>query len=1180
MEYEIVMGLEVHVELATRTKIFCGCSTRFGGEPNAHVCPVCLGLPGSLPVLNRQVVDLAIKAGLALHCDIQKENRFDRKNYFYPDLPKDYQISQLYHPICQNGSLEVEAEGQVSRITIHEIHMEEDAGKLVHDHTGTLIDYNRCGVPLIEIVTNPDFRKPAQVGAFLEQLQETLKYLGVSDCKMEEGSMRADVNLSVRPKGSDVLGTRTEMKNLNSFKAVQRAIAYESERQIQVLSEGGTIHQETRRWDDEAGESYAMRSKENAQDYRYFPDPDLLPLSISSQWISEIRESLPELPGPKRLRYEREYGLNGEMAHAITASRQLAELYEAALTEGADPKLTATLMAGELPRLMKEYNVEPEKLSAGSERLDVEDQCSGQPNSKGLRKEELDGEGFCAGTLDSIKLSKIVSLMGAGKISRNDGKVILEEVFCHFVEPEAYAREHNMLISHDHGLLDAVTSEILAAHPQSAADYLAGKAKALDFLVGQSMRQLKGKAGPKEVSEALLQRLAQRESGAVHQTRQSAQQTEQSQQAQMSQNMQPGFGSMGDSSPEEKRSKAAAPSQEESSAESLTAAQKALRSLPAADQSGQVFEAGSAQLPGEYQISNRYRTKTCGQLTTADVGNQVRLAGWVQTIRNHGGIMFVDLRDHYGVTQVVVTAEHVERLSKETVISVTGQVVLRDPETVNPKLPTGQVELKAENMDILGACRSGLPFEVENSTDTREDIRLKYRFLDLRNQKMHDNILLRSRIIQYLRRQMDAMGFVEIQTPILANSSPEGARDYLVPSRKHKGMFYALPQAPQQFKQQLMASGFDRYYQIAPCFRDEDARADRSPGEFYQLDFEMAFATQEDVFAVAEQVLSEVFARFSQKKVTPAPFPRITYREAMLKYGTDKPDLRNPLIIMDLTSFFSQVEFKPFQGKPVRGIRVPGCAQMPKSFYERMEKFALGIGMKGLGYITVKEDMSYKGPIDKFMSEAQRKELAGLAELEANDTLYFISDEKALAEKYAGQIRTELGKRLDLIDESRFDFCYITDFPMFEINEETGSVDFTHNPFSMPQGEMEALLTMNPLDVKAYQYDIVVNGVELSSGAVRNHRPDVMVKAFEIAGYTEEDVKNQFGALYTAFQYGAPPHAGMAPGVDRMVMLLAEEENIREIIAFPLSSNGQDLLFGAPGPVDEKQLREVHIKIR
>lgn len=1145
MEYEIVMGLEVHVELATRTKIFCGCSTRFGGEPNAHVCPVCLGLPGSLPVLNRRVVDLAIKAGLALHCDIQKENRFDRKNYFYPDLPKDYQISQLYHPICQNGCLEVEAEGQVSRITIHEIHMEEDAGKLVHDHTGTLIDYNRCGVPLIEIVTNPDFRKPAQVGAFLEQLQETLKYLGVSDCKMEEGSMRADVNLSVRPKGSDVLGTRTEMKNLNSFKAVQRAIAYESERQIQILSEGGVIHQETRRWDDEAGESYAMRSKENAQDYRYFPDPDLLPLSISSQWISEIRESLPELPGPKRLRYEREYGLNGEMAHAITASRQLAELYEAALTEGADPKLTATLMAGELPRLMKEYNVEPEKLS-----------------------------------VDGRKLARLVGLLSAGRISRNDGKVILEEMFCRFAEPEDYARDHNMLITHDRSLLDEVTSEILAAHPQSAADYLAGKAKALDFLVGQSMRQLKGKASPKEVSEALLQRLAQRESGAVPQTRQSAQQTQQSQQAQMSQTVQPGFGPMGDSSPEEKRSKSAAPSQEESFAESLTPAQKALRSLSAADPSGQVFEAGSAQLPGEYQISNRYRTKTCGQLTTADVGNQVRLAGWVQTIRNHGGIMFVDLRDHYGVTQVVVTAEHVERLSKETVISVTGQVVLRDPETVNPKLPTGQVELKAETMDILGACRSGLPFEVENSTDTREDIRLKYRFLDLRNQKMHDNILLRSRIIQFLRRQMDAMGFVEIQTPILANSSPEGARDYLVPSRKHKGMFYALPQAPQQFKQQLMASGFDRYYQIAPCFRDEDARADRSPGEFYQLDFEMAFATQEDVFAVAEQVLSGVFARFSQKKVTPAPFPRITYREAMLKYGTDKPDLRNPLIIMDLTSFFSQVEFKPFQGKPVRGIRVPGCAQMPKSFYERMEKFALGIGMKGLGYITVKEDMSYKGPIDKFMSEAQRKELAGLAELEANDTLYFISDEKALAEKYAGQIRTELGKRLELIDESRFDFCYITDFPMFEINEETGSVDFTHNPFSMPQGEMDALLTMNPLDVKAYQYDIVVNGVELSSGAVRNHRPDVMVKAFEIAGYTEEDVKNQFGALYTAFQYGAPPHAGMAPGVDRMVMLLAEEENIREIIAFPLSSNGQDLLFGAPGLVDEKQLREVHIKIR
>ncbi len=427
---------------------------------------------------------------------------------------------------------------------------------------------------------------------------------------------------------------------------------------------------------------------------------------------------------------------------------------------------------------------------------------------------------------------------------------------------------------------------------------------------------------------------------------------------------------------------------------------------------------------------------------------------------------------------------------------------------------------------------------------------------------------------------MENLGFLEVQTPILAASSPEGARDYLVPSRKHKGCFYALPQAPQQFKQILMASQFDRYFQIAPCFRDEDARLDRSPGEFYQLDFEMAFATQEDVFAVAEKVMYDTFTTFSDLPVSKPPFRRIPFKEAMLKYGSDKPDLRNPLVIIDLSEFFSHVEFPAFRGKIVRAIRVPGAAKQSKSWFKNMEKFALGIGMKGLGYITVKDDMTYKGPIDKFMSDDQKKEIAKLAELQPGDILYFISDEPAVVAKYAGQIRTEVAKRLDLIDTDRFEFCYIVDFPMYEINEETGKIDFTHNPFSMPQGEMEALENMDPLEINAYQYDIVCNGYELSSGAVRNHRPDIMIKAFEIAGYDEEVVKQKFGALYHAFQYGAPPHAGMAPGIDRIVMLLTGEENIREVIAFPLNSNAQDLMFGSPSPVTEQQLREVHIKVR
>ena len=576
-----------------------------------------------------------------------------------------------------------------------------------------------------------------------------------------------------------------------------------------------------------------------------------------------------------------------------------------------------------------------------------------------------------------------------------------------------------------------------------------------------------------------------------------------------------------------------------------------------------------------------YRTFNCGELTLDDLGQSVTLAGWVDTIRDHGGVAFIDLRDEYGVTQVVVNDDTlIYHLKKESVISVEGVVVKRDEETVNKKIKTGELEVKVDKLTVLGACTENLPFEISDSKETREDVRLTYRFLDLRNKAVHDNILFRSQVVSFLRKKMESLGFTEITTPILTCSSPEGARDYIIPSRKHEGKFYALPQAPQQFKQLLMVSGFDKYFQIAPCFRDEDARADRSPGEFYQLDFEMAFATQEDVFAVAEDVLYDTFTKFGGgKAVSPAPFVRIPYEESMLKYGTDKPDLRNPLEIVDLTDFFSDVEFKAFKGRPVRGINVPSCAKQSKGWFEKMLKFALEIGMKGLGYIEVLEDGSYKGPIDKFLPPEKKEELRRIFNFKTDDTLFFICDAPKRVNELAGQIRTELANRLDLIDKNKFELCFITDFPMYELDED-GKLIFTHNPFSMPQGEMDALLHEDPLKIKAYQYDIVCNGVELSSGAVRNHRPDVMVKAFEMAGYTEQDVKEKFGALFKAFHYGAPPHAGMAPGVDRMIMLLKDEENIREVIAFPMNSNAQDLLLGAPNTVTEMQLRETHIKLR
>ena len=578
---------------------------------------------------------------------------------------------------------------------------------------------------------------------------------------------------------------------------------------------------------------------------------------------------------------------------------------------------------------------------------------------------------------------------------------------------------------------------------------------------------------------------------------------------------------------------------------------------------------------------NIYRSRILNEISESDVGKTIRVAGWVENIRDHGGVSFIDLRDMYGVLQVVLRdTSLLDGITKENCISIEGVIDHRDEETYNPKIPTGTIELEAHSIDMLGKVYHQLPFEIMTSKEIREDVRLKYRYLDLRNQKVKDNIIFRSQVISFLRQKMTEMGFLEIQTPILCASSPEGARDYIVPSRKFKGRFYALPQAPQQYKQLLMVSGFDKYFQIAPCFRDEDARADRSPGEFYQLDFEMSFATQEEVFRVGEEVLTATFEKFAPEgaSVTAAPYPVISYKEAMLQFGSDKPDLRNPLRIMDVTDFFQRCTFKPFLKRTVRAIRVH--ADMSKGFHEKLLKFATSIGMGGLGYLEVMEDKSYKGPIDKFIPDDMKQEFAELTGLEVGDTIFFIADKEERANLFAGQLRNELGERLDLIEKNAFRFCFVNDFPMYEYNKDEKKMDFTHNPFSMPQGGLEALNIMKPEDILAYQYDIVCNGVELSSGAVRNHDLDIMVKAFEIAGYSEEDLKTKFGALYNAFQFGAPPHAGMAPGVDRMIMLLRNEDNIREVIAFPMNGNAQDLMCGAPGVVTETQLREAHIKVR
>ncbi len=580
------------------------------------------------------------------------------------------------------------------------------------------------------------------------------------------------------------------------------------------------------------------------------------------------------------------------------------------------------------------------------------------------------------------------------------------------------------------------------------------------------------------------------------------------------------------------------------------------------------------------RTENKYRNRYCGDLCVKDVDKEVKIAGWVENIRDHGGVIFVDIRDESGVIQTVSNdSEIFAHLTKESSITLTGKIRKRNEDDVNARIKTGDIELVVDTLEVLGKSNNVLPFEVMTSKEVNEEVRLKYRYLDLRNEKVHNNIIFRSQVISFLREKMSSLGFTEIQTPILTASSPEGARDFIVPSRKYHGKFYALPQAPQIFKQLLMVSGFNRYYQIAPCFRDEDARADRSPGEFYQLDFEMSFAEQEDVFEVAEEVLYETFTKFSNKEVSKAPFVKIPYKESMLKYGCDKPDLRNPLIIIDLTEEFKNTSFKPFRDVVVRGIKVDDIANKPNSWFNEVVDFASSIGMPGIGYISVNDDMTFKGPIDKFLTDEERQSLIKKADLKPGSVLFFIGD-KTRYNTFAGQIRTHLGEKLDLIDKNKFEFCFIVDFPMFEYDDEVEHYIFTHNPFSMPQGGMDSLLNKKPEEVLAYQYDIVCNGVELSSGAVRNHDIDIMEKAFEIAGYTTEELQSKFRSLYTAFQYGAPPHAGMAPGVDRMIMLLKDEPSIREIIAFPLNSNAQDVMMGAPSDVTEKQLREVHIKIR
>ncbi len=585
---------------------------------------------------------------------------------------------------------------------------------------------------------------------------------------------------------------------------------------------------------------------------------------------------------------------------------------------------------------------------------------------------------------------------------------------------------------------------------------------------------------------------------------------------------------------------------------------------------------------------NYYRSHTCGELSLKNINETVHISGWLNKKRDHGGLLFIDIRDHYGITQCVINSDNksfkdLETLKLESVIRVSGKVLKRSDDTINKNLPTGDIEILSETVEILNKSNQ-IPFQVSIDDDSPEDLRLKYRYLDLRREKNHKNIIFRSKIISSLRKKMTERGFLEIQTPILTASSPEGARDFLVPSRLHKGKFYALPQAPQIFKQLLMVSNFDKYFQIAPCFRDEDARADRSPGEFYQLDFEMAFVEQEDVFNSIEPVIFEVFSENSNKKITPPPFERIKYKDSMDKYGTDKPDLRNPLFIIDLTTEFINSGFKIFEsninkGNVVRGIKGPNSANKPRAWFDKLNNWARDLGQKGLGYIIVDDD-EFKGPIANNLKKENLQKIKEKADLKNGDSIFFISDDLSNANKFSSLARNKICNELGLLEKNSYKFCWIIDYPMFEINPLTKKIDFSHNPFSMPQGGMESLQNKDPLDILAWQFDIVCNGVELSSGALRNHKTEIMIKAFEIAGYSEKQLKQRFGSLFNAFQYGAPPHGGSAPGIDRIVMLLSDEENLREVVAFPMNQQAEDLMMGSPENVSQDHLKELGITIK
>lgn len=1093
-ELEVIIGLEVHVQLNTKSKMFCSCNNEsFNAAPNKNVCPTCMGLVGTLPLINEKAFFDSVLTGLALGCRIANHTKWDRKNYVYPDLPKAYQISQFDMPLAVDGLVKIFSDGgsETKEIRINRLHLEEDAAKLVHRDGLSLIDFNRAGTPLMEIVTEPDLRSPEDAESLLREIRRVVRYLGVSDADLEKGNLRCDASISLRPKGDDKLYPRTEIKNLNSFKAVKRALDYEVQRQSGLWETGDYSKEEaTVLWDDELQKTKFMRGKEGAADYRYFPEPDIPEVDLLDSEIQEIKDKLPKLP-MKRIEDYLEMGLDYMTALFIAEDKDLSDYVEKvlALANGQDDlkKLLIKWFTGEF---------------------------FGEVKKKGLENIMLSEEDF-------VSLIKVLS---DGKASRINIKKIFNRACSEEIDVAAELAQIPQGQDVD---IDGIIADVVTKNSEAIAKFKEGKDKALNALIGMVMKEAKGSVSPEEV----VQKLKDAISG--------------------------------------------------------SAVRQPLVTLDSEENSTEEeYEDNSPNI-----ILDSYRTHLTSDISDENLDQEVTLAGWVSSVRDHGELVFIDLRDSsYEMMQVKLDGskfddlDSLARIKPESVIMVRGKIIRREEDDFNPSIRTGKLELDTDQIDVLNPSKA-LPFEIKRAAKTGEATRLRYRFLDLRSQEARRAIVNRHRVIKLIRDILDEERFIEVETPILTAGTDEGAREFIVPSRKFAGSFYTLPQAPQQFKQMLMNSGVERYFQMARCFRDEDSRGDRQP-EFTQFDLEMAFVSMQEVIELNSRLLERIVRDIYGNKWKMQPIRTLTYCEAMEKYGCDRPDLRFGLEMQDITEIVRNTTFQVFlnpilEGGIVKCIKVDAAMQkqrMSKGQIEKLTKIAQEHGLGGLAYIIVNED-ELQSPIIKYLGEDIAAQIIAATDAQVGDIVFFSAASYKVANAALDAVRQEMGQMLNLIKPRELHPAWIVDFPLFDKTDD-GGWTFSHNPFSLPKKEFidDHINGENIGDILAQQYDLVLNGYEIGGGSIRAHKVELLKATYRNMGCDEEETRKSVGHMLDAFQYGTPPHGGIAWGIDRLMMILEEKSSIREVMAFPKTGSGEDLLFSSPSPLSDKKIREANIK--